>query len=46
MACLGSLAWGTQAWEAGGTTGRELGEPGVLTIICLVFKILSKTPSR
>ena len=30
MACLGSFALGTQAWEAGETAGRAMGEPGRL----------------
>ena len=43
MACLGSFAWGTQAWEAGGTAGPEPGT-GALAVICVVFKTLSKNP--
>ena len=45
MACLGSFAWRRQAWEAGETLGGTRGT-AVLTMICLAFKTLSKTPYR
>ena len=37
-------AWGTQAWEAGGTTGGRLGEPPRADSMHRFLNILSKNP--